>query len=227
MDEEVEIIDVNGEPVGTVLLPGTSVEPGETVIVGPGSPEAESAARQLDLGSAVVQITIVDSYGQSAQPTGNIEVCLHVPDTKKAVDDGCLSFFDEERQEWICEDPCLKIEGSTACGTVNHLTKCACPLSVLLTHTSDILQLCSVVYRRWWRQWMWWGRRRRRADLRCCMERWDLCGQLLRGGCGDLPRSRSHRPFVSRTCQQAPWRRIPPHQVTSQQQFQVGNIWHI
>ena len=122
-NEEVFIISESGDPVGTVFLPAAAIQPGETVVVGPASPEAEAAARELDLASSVVQIVIVSGDGIPVQPTSDLEVCLEVEDLDRAEDEGCPSFFDEEREEWVCEDPCLESDGNSVCGTVDHLTK--------------------------------------------------------------------------------------------------------
>lgn len=128
-DSEVYIVDDDGSPVGTVTLPSDATEPGQSIVIGPASPEAERAARHLDVASAVIDISLVDSTGARVQPGDDIEICLEVSDSDRVEDEGCLSFFDEMRNEWVCEDPCLDVDNNTACGTVDHLTKYAAPLS--------------------------------------------------------------------------------------------------
>lgn len=119
----VPFIDESGRPAGTVTLPASSVQPGETLLVGPASPDAADAAAQLDVASDIVDVVIEDLFGVSVQPNGEVEVCLTVSDVDEAKENGCLSFYDEERDRWVCEDPCLDFDGDTACGTTDHLTK--------------------------------------------------------------------------------------------------------
>ena len=120
---EVPFTDNDGVVVGTVLVPANAIAPGEVLVVGPPSEEAEIAAQSLDVASEIVQVTLIDIFGESAQPTDDVEICLEVSDADRAEDDGCLSFFDEERGVWVCEDPCLELNDGLACGTTDHFTK--------------------------------------------------------------------------------------------------------
>ena len=119
----VPFTDESGRQAGSVTLPASSVEAGETLLVGPASPDATAAAADLDVASDIVNVEIENLLGVSVQPNGDIEVCLTVSDVDEAKESGCLSFYDEDRDRWVCEDPCLEFDGDTACGTTDHLTK--------------------------------------------------------------------------------------------------------
>lgn len=123
--QQIPFTDNNGNPAGTVLVPANAIQPGEVLLVGPASEEAEIAAEDLDVASEIVQVTLTDIFGDTAQPGDEIEICLEVSDADRAKDDGCLSFFDEDRGVWVCEDPCLELDGSLACGTTDHFTNFA------------------------------------------------------------------------------------------------------
>lgn len=127
--QSVLFSDETGRPAGSVTLPASSVEAGETLLIGPASPDATEAAADLEVASDIVNVVLEDIFGISVQPNGDIEVCLTVSDVDEAKDNGCLSFYDEDRDRWVCEDPCLEFDGDTACGTTDHLTNFA----VLLT----------------------------------------------------------------------------------------------
>ena len=121
--QELPFTDGDGRPVGTVLVPASAIEPGEVLVVGPPSEAAENAAQSLEVGSEIVQVTLTDIFGESTQPSDDIEICLEVSDPDRAEEDGCLSFFDEERDVWVCEDPCLDLDDNLACGSTDHFTK--------------------------------------------------------------------------------------------------------
>lgn len=123
--QEVPVIGSDGRPVGTILVPADAIEPGEFLVVGPPSEDAENAAQSLDLASEIIQVTLTNMFGESSQPTDDIEICLEVSDADRAEEDGCLSFYDEERDVWVCEDPCLELDDNLACGTTDHFTNFA------------------------------------------------------------------------------------------------------
>ena len=60
------------------------------------------------------------------------QICLEVT-TKKSGEsksDLCLGFFDEQKDQWVCQDSCLKKNSSssgkeTLCGTTDHFTSFA------------------------------------------------------------------------------------------------------
>lgn len=117
-------ITARGEDVGTFTIQQTQ-EIAEVLVVGPGTAAAEAAIIGLNVGSPVVDLVLLDASGQVVQPDGDVTVCLEVDDPERAEDEGCLSFFDEEANEWVCEDPCLEISGDTVCGDSSHLTNFA------------------------------------------------------------------------------------------------------
>lgn len=123
-DTTVVITDGDGEAVGTVTV---TEGDGDTVIVGPGDSAAEDALEEerIRVGSSVVEIFLFDPSGAPVQPTNSVEVCLKVEDKNRAEEEGCLSFFDEATGRWVCEDPCLDLDGDLACGDTDHLTNFA------------------------------------------------------------------------------------------------------
>ena len=72
----------------------------------------------------MINVELVQS-GSTVQPIAPVEICLEVTSREEA----CLSFFNENTQEWECEDPCLQYEGNLACGTTTHFTNFAILLS--------------------------------------------------------------------------------------------------
>ena len=82
------------------------------------------------VASSILDITLLNEFGISIQPSNNIEICFNVNDNIDK-DDSCLGFFNEETKEWECEDRCLKEKNDNEekedllCGETNHLTNFA------------------------------------------------------------------------------------------------------
>lgn len=75
------------------------------------------------LGSAVVDLTLTDSQGRTVEFAGNIELCFSL--TGAAAEFGCLGYYDEECEEWVCEDKNLQDKQGQVCGSTNHFTSFA------------------------------------------------------------------------------------------------------
>ena len=96
------------------------------------------------LASAVLNITLIDEKGVSiTQLDAPLIICLALPNTTIKSDKFCLSYFDEDKAKWRCEDECLtntpsngnpaSEESKFLCGETSHLTNFA----LLLTGGSD------------------------------------------------------------------------------------------
>ena len=79
--------------------------------------------------SDVVDISVFDENGNPITKfNNNIEICLQssIYDDDSDKNKECLSYFDESKQEWICEDRCLKSKSNNMqCGDTDHLTNFA------------------------------------------------------------------------------------------------------
>ena len=121
-----QLISTGGDVVGsvTVIQNQESTQPEEQYNLV--STEIQDFIPPIDteIKSAVVDIIAVNEYGVEIIFKDEAEVCLEVEDTSIAKH-SCLGYFDEDSQEWICEDPCLKQEGNTLCGSTNHFTSFA------------------------------------------------------------------------------------------------------
>ena len=77
-----------------------------------------------EIVSSVFDIRLVDVNGEEINFDGSATLCFDIlnPDqvSKKR---SCLSFFNEEKQEWECEDKCLEEnENGQFCGSTSHFT---------------------------------------------------------------------------------------------------------
>ena len=74
----------------------------------------------------------MDSAGNPiTQLESPLTICLPRPNNTKKSEKVCLSFFDEKKGEWRCQDECLSTDGKEdlICGTTDHLTNFALLLS--------------------------------------------------------------------------------------------------
>ena len=88
--------------------------------------------------SAILNITLLDSQGHSiTQLDSPLIICFPLPDNAQ-IDPWrvCLSYYNEPKDKWICEDKCLTTAASNAsksgpkggnllCGQTDHLTNFA------------------------------------------------------------------------------------------------------
>ena len=87
-----------------------------------------------------MNITLLDGQGNSiTQLDSPLTICLALPNTTKKGEEVCLSYYDERKDKWICEDECLttspakgnrsnegtSAEGYFLCGRTAHLTNFA------------------------------------------------------------------------------------------------------
>ena len=86
----------------------------------------ESSGRPI--ANSILDITLVDEDGQAiSQLNFELTVCFPKPEGKKN-EQLCLSYYDETRDKWICQDKCLtkpENKDSLLCGQTDHLTNFA------------------------------------------------------------------------------------------------------
>jgi len=125
-------VDLAGNP-GTISIPldggdGISVDIPDTVRdrLPPGTLlniDLVEYPTDGNLGSAVVDLTLTDSQGQTISFAGKIELCFSL--TGAAAEFGCLGYYDEECDEWVCEDRSLRDKQGKVCGSTGHFTSFA------------------------------------------------------------------------------------------------------
>jgi hypothetical protein len=89
------------------------------------------------LSSAVLNITLSDGQGRSITELDlPLTVCLALSNNTKKDERVCLSYYDEKKGKWRCEDECLTNinnrkngTGNLLCGETGHLTNFALLLS--------------------------------------------------------------------------------------------------
>ena len=82
------------------------------------------------LASAVLDITLIDSQGSFiSQLNAPLIICLPKPLNVKKGESVCLSYYNEKKGEWLCEDECITSQNDLFCGETDHLTNFALLLS--------------------------------------------------------------------------------------------------
>jgi hypothetical protein len=99
-----------------VSVPPAALEADTTLTITPGSPPAADAERLTD-----VYTFGPDGLKFNAPAT----VCIDAANADSK--SGCLGYIDEsvDPPKWVCEDPCVKHNGNTLCGTTDHFTSFA------------------------------------------------------------------------------------------------------
>ena len=104
--------------VGIITADENSVGNGNQLVV-----DIVDTNERLDssVGSRIIDISLIGSNGeQGLQPQGNVEICLSVENSDT---DGCLAVFNEDTNEWECEDPCLNESDGLICGETSHFSR--------------------------------------------------------------------------------------------------------
>ena len=104
---------------GATISLGGSDSDTDIVILDP-SEDAVNELQSLNGISGIINIELIRG-GVVVQPTDPVKICFDVDSN----DDACLSFFNEEKQEWECEDECLEYKNGQACGETSHFTNFA------------------------------------------------------------------------------------------------------
>lgn len=75
--------------------------------------------------SLVLQLNLFDEDGAELDSfNSDAEICFSVKNDE-ARSKQCLGYFDEDRNRWVCEDPCLKENNGLLCGKSDHFTNFA------------------------------------------------------------------------------------------------------
>ena len=117
--------DGDGNQLGSLFIPALlSSQPNVTLTVIGSSVEPAAPANQ-QLGSSILQITLVDSKNNSITDLDvPLTVCFVPSDEENKRQ--CLSYYDERKAKWKCEDKCLtRTKEGSLCGQTNHLTNFA------------------------------------------------------------------------------------------------------
>lgn len=118
-------IELDNKPVGVVRIPPERGDLELTIELNSPLPPSRNGALR---DGVVADITLRDASGREITRFDTpLTICL-APD-KASRDKSCLSFYDEERNEWVCQDECLKEEDGLFCGETDHLTSFALLLS--------------------------------------------------------------------------------------------------
>jgi hypothetical protein len=124
---------------GLFVPPDLSDQTNTTLITSLSSPVIGNSQDGQVLASAVLNITLLDSQGNSiTQLDSPLTICLALPNSTKKDKRVCLSYYDEHAARWRCEDKCLTnfpqidsnstgggTKESLLCGKTDHLTNFA------------------------------------------------------------------------------------------------------
>ena len=96
----------------------------------------EFNATGQQLLSQILDIVLEDDQGIITRLDSDLTICLRQENgTKKTERRACLSYYDERKGKWICEDSCLATtKDGLLCGKTGHLTNFA----LLLTGGSNL-----------------------------------------------------------------------------------------
>jgi hypothetical protein len=121
----VKVTDPVGNGLGSLYVPPQlSNQPNVTLTVIDLVIELPAPSNQ-ELGSSVLQITLVDSSNNSITVLDAPLVVCFTPSVEKNKRQ-CLSYYDEKKAKWKCEDKCLtKTKDGSLCGKTDHLTNFA------------------------------------------------------------------------------------------------------
>ena len=132
--------------VGALFVPpNLSNQANPTLITTYMGTAISSSSNQQVLRSTILNITLQDGEGNSlTQLDSSLTICLALLNETKKGKKVCLSYYNERKNKWICEDECLTtvaFKGSNVfngtkgehilCGQTDHLTNFA----LLLTGT--------------------------------------------------------------------------------------------
>ena len=138
--EWVELFDSSGESlVGALHIPPhLSNHANTTLMTFLMSNTPSSVSQSLSLASSVLNITLLDGQGNFITKLESpLTICFALPNKTKKGRELCLSYFDERKGKWKCEDQCLTSvvtkgansvrakEEKLLCGETSHLTNFA------------------------------------------------------------------------------------------------------
>ena len=137
----VELPDLPGkELVGALYIPSNlSNQVNITLITSYFDSIEGTSFNEQSLASTVLNITLFDGQGNSITKLDSpLTICLALPNKERG-QRVCLSYYDERKDKWRCEDKCLTTiaskgtkssnsnnkEESLLCGQTDHLTNFA------------------------------------------------------------------------------------------------------
>ena len=129
----VELINSREDLLGILLVPPLLTSQPNTTLAAFDVDRGNSSNGQA-LVSSILEITLVDNEGTFVtQLDSPLTICLALANETKKTERICLSYYDEQRGKWRCEDNCLVTnrtrEDNLLCGQTDHLTNFALLLS--------------------------------------------------------------------------------------------------
>ena len=137
----VELSDTSGEVrVGGIFVPADLVNQANTTLIASYTDRFIDSSNSQELSSIVLNITLLDGQGNFITELDSpLTICFAAPNGTKRSQNLCLSFYDERKNKWRCEDECLTtgaargVNASNAgadgenllCGQTSHLTNFA------------------------------------------------------------------------------------------------------
>jgi hypothetical protein len=116
--------------VATLFIPfGLTNRPNTTLTITYVSNVPDSFSNQ-GLGGTILDITLEDAEDNAiTQLDAPLVLCFNRPNRTIATKDreACLSYFDVQKEKWVCEDECLSYTSKEEqlCGASDHLTNFA------------------------------------------------------------------------------------------------------
>jgi hypothetical protein len=142
-DNLIELSGALGKgPVGALRVPAILSNQANTTLITSysSSPSGNSTNQQVLFGT-ILNITLLDGQGNAiTQLDSLLTICLALPNTTAKGQRVCLSYYDERKDKWRCEDECLTnvVTGDSnaadgeakgmerlLCGQTGHLTNFA------------------------------------------------------------------------------------------------------
>lgn len=82
------------------------------------------ASSSVVFESAILSVTLQDEYGNEINNFDEpVQLCFSA--NGKSTSNKCLNYYDEDKGEWVCTDPCLEASNDLICGFTNHFTNFA------------------------------------------------------------------------------------------------------
>ena len=130
----LELSTFSGEVVASLTIPPDLSDQANTTLSITFVNNVPDTFSKQELGGSILEIVLTDTNGERiTELDAPLVICLARPNaTKKVRNSGvCLSFYDERKAKWVCEDECLSYTGKEdqLCGQTSHLTNFALLLS--------------------------------------------------------------------------------------------------
>ena len=137
----LELLSPGGDLVGRTTLPSELNGSSNATLSITYVSNIPANLSNQQLGSTILDITPFDGTGNPVTQLANpLTICLEPPATIGSHERVCLSYYDERKSKWVCEDRCLTNTGKKEglfCGETGHLTNFALLLSGGAAESSD------------------------------------------------------------------------------------------